>query len=94
MDDVASAIPAKWRAVGIQLELTSGTLDSIQHENAGKPQSDLHSFEAVFCIWKQLAKNPYTWKTIVDALNAPSVGENRLAEELEAKYICTSEWYS
>eukprot|EP00731_Ephydatia_muelleri_P005190 Em0002g1366a len=89
MNDVASIVPAKWRAIGIQLELPSGTLDSIQQEHARKPQADQHSFETMLNIWKQLAKTPYTWKTIIDALKAPSVGENQLGDDLEAKYIRT-----
>lgn len=88
MNDVAATIPAKWRTVGIQLGLPQGTLDSIQDENAGKPQANLHSFENVFNMWKiQPDKMPVTWKTIVDALKAPSVGENNLADKLEAKYV-------
>ena len=30
MNDVASVIRVKWKLVGVQLELSSGTLDSIQ----------------------------------------------------------------
>ena len=90
MNDVASVIPAKWRDVGIQLGLASGTLDSIQSENAGKPDMNLRSFENVFYIWKQRATHPYTWETIFDALRAASVGENHLVEELEAKYTDSS----
>lgn len=87
MNEVAAVIPAKWRDVGIQLGLASGTLDSIQHENSGKPQENQRSFEYVFYIWKQRVTRPYIWKTIVDVLRTPSVGENRLADELQAKYI-------
>lgn len=87
MNDVASVIPAKWRVVGIQLELPSGTLDSIQQEHAGKPQADKLSFETVLNMWKGLSKIPYTWVTIIDALKAPLIGENELAEKLKAKYI-------
>eukprot|EP00731_Ephydatia_muelleri_P024053 Em0016g324a len=44
MNDVASHIPAKWRLVGIQLELPSGILDSIENQNASKPNGCLMSF--------------------------------------------------
>ena len=47
MNDVASVIPAEWRAVGIQLGLPSDILDGIQSQNAGKPkacQSSLKRF--------------------------------------------------
>ena len=32
-----------------------------------------------------------SWRHLVDALKAPSVGENRLAEEIEEKYCCPVE---
>ena len=90
MNDVASVIPAKWRAVGIQLGLSADTLDSIQRDNAGKPQACLESFEQVLSIWKTHDPKPYTWSTIVDVLRTPAVGQSALAEELCAKYLKVS----
>ena len=85
MNDVVSKIPAQWRAVGIQLGVPSCTLDSIQHQNAGKPQACYESFETVLSTWKQNQYKPYTWTTIIDALETPSVGQVALAEVLRAK---------
>ena len=83
MNDIASKIPAKWRSVGIQLGLPSGTLDSIEKNNAGKPQACLDSFEQVFFTWeRQGPPSPYTWEAIIDVLRAPAVGEIALADEL------------
>ena len=87
MNDVASKIPAMWRVVGIQLVLSTGTLDSIQGENAGTPQSHLNSFEKVFSNWKAKPSKPYTWTTIIAVLKAPAVGQVALAEEIQAKCI-------
>ena len=87
MNDVASVIPAQWRAVGIQLGLSPDTLDSIQRENAGKPRVCLESFEQVLTIWKRHGPKLYTWNTIVDVLRTPAVGQSALAEELCAKYF-------
>ena len=88
MNDIASVIPAKWRAVGIQLNLSTGELDSIQNQNAGKPESDRNSFEQVFNKWRQQCTNPdqYTWQKIVQVLKTPSVQEHALAERLNAWY--------
>ena len=86
MNDVASVIPAQWRAVGIQLGLSADTLDSIQRENAGKPRVCLESFEQVLTIWKRSGPKPNTWNTIVDVLRTPAVGQSALAEELCAMY--------
>ena len=88
MNEIASVIPAKWRDVGIQLGVSSGTLDDIQSQNAGKPppMSAFHSFERVFLEWKQLAQSSYMWKTIITALRTPAVGEVQLANTLAMKH--------
>ena len=88
MNDIASVIPAKWRAVGIQLNLSTGELDSIQNQNAGKPESDCNSFEQVFNKWRQQCTNPnqYRWQKIIQVLKTPSVQEHALAESLHAQY--------
>ena len=86
MNKIASAIPAKWRAVGIQLGLSTGTLDGIQSENGSKPNSCLQSFEKVFTEWKQQNAKPYTWDTIIGVLRTPSVDEIALAEALCTKH--------
>ena len=85
MNDVVSKIRAQWRVVGIQLGVPSCTLDTIQSQNAGKPQACEDSFETVLSTWKQNQYKPYTWTTIIDALETPSVGQAALAEELRAK---------
>ena len=90
MNEIAAVIPSKWRAVGIQLSLSRGTLDSIQSNHAGKPQLCHDSFEEVFGTWKDQATtgatcSPYTWLTMIDALKTPAVGEVALAESLEQK---------
>eukprot|EP00731_Ephydatia_muelleri_P034169 Em0049g16a len=87
MNDIASKIPAKWRSVGIQLELPSGTLDSIEEKMAGKPRACLDSFEQVFTTWERQGPSPYTWNTIIEVLREPAVGEVALADELEVKHL-------
>ena len=86
MNDVAAVIPAKWRFVGIQLNLPNCTLDEIQAQNAGRPDQCKLSFEQVLTRWKSLGTSPYTWETMINVLHSPSVGEVRLANELKVKY--------
>ena len=86
MNDVASAIPAKWRAVGIQLGLSSDILDDVKSNNAGSPDACLNSFEDVLSIWKRHGPRPYTWKAIIDVLSTRAVGYTSLADELGTKY--------
>ena len=86
MNDVAAKIPAKWRDVGIQLKLSSATLDDIQSQIAGRPNSNIRAFEQVFAEWQRQGPRPYTWRTIIDALMTPAVGEVALAYDLEVRY--------
>ena len=86
MNDVAAEIPSKWRSVGIQLKLQRRTLDTIQHENAGMPDSNIHSFEQVFTEWKKQKTSPHTWETIINALRAPAVGEIEVADTVHKKH--------
>eukprot|EP00731_Ephydatia_muelleri_P015447 Em0008g1167a len=86
MNDIAAVIPAKWRLVGVQLKLPNGTLDEIQAQNAGRPNQCILSFEQVFAKWRSLGTRLYTWKTMINALRSPAVGEVTLANELNAKY--------
>ena len=86
MNDVAAVIPAKWRLVGVQLKLPTGTLDEIQAQNSGRPDECKHSFEQVFTRWRSLGTSPYTWKTMIGALCSPAVGEEKLANKINTKY--------
>ena len=88
MNDVAAAIPAKWRLVGVQLKLPSEVLDKIQDQNAGKTDiCKRHSFEQVFTKWERLGTSPHTWETMVKVLGSPAVGEVDLAGQLSSKYV-------
>ena len=82
MNDVAAEIPAKWRVVGIQLCLSPATLDNIQSQTAGRPDSNMCAFEQVFDQWQRRRSSPYTWEVIIAALRTPSVGEDALADRL------------
>ena len=82
MEKVATAIPAKWRLVGIQLKLPTWTLESIQHQNAERMDGLLLSFEWVFTEWERQKTSPHTWETIINALRAPAVGEHVLADKM------------
>ena len=89
MNEVVAVIPSKWRAVGIQLGLSQGSLDGIQSNHAGKPQACQSSFEEVFSEWKKQATtttySPFTWTSVINALMTPAVGEVSLAESLQEK---------
>lgn len=75
MNTIAAVIPIKWRFVGIQLGLDGGILDEI-----AQLQQPQHCFEKVLREWKKKKPRPYTWRTIIEAIETPSVGEMALAE--------------
>ena len=87
MNDVASVIPAKWKAVGIQLGLSLDVLDGIKSNNAGSPDACLNSFEEVLAVWKRQGPRPFSWRTIMDVLRTRAVDHTSLADELESAYM-------
>ena len=81
MNKVAVKIPDKWMLFGIQLGLDQRQLDTIEQRRA---VVDPHlCFSAVFTEWKERMTSPYSWSTVIDALNSPLIGENRLAQILQ-----------
>ena len=84
MNEVAAKIPGKWRDVGLQLGLNNAILDGIA---AISPGDVNHCYSNVFTRWKNqnLHAYPYAWSTVVQALKAQAVGEDRLADRLADK---------
>ena len=82
---VAAVIPSKWMEVAFQLEIDIGAIDAIENDK----HKSFHKFMAVMNHWKQSLSKPFTWATLVAALQSRSVGETRLAEELR-KEFCTA----
>ena len=82
MNEVASKVPAKWRQISIQLGLTLSDQESFMASN---PNDPLQCFTSIFRVWKNRATRPYTWFTVIEALETPAVDEKRLAWELTTK---------
>ena len=84
MNEVAAKIPSKWRDIGLQLGLDNGALDGIA---VIIPGDNNYCFANVFTRWKNnnLRTYPYTWLTVVQALQTAAVGESRLSEEIKRK---------
>ena len=80
MNKVAAKLPSKWWDVGIQLDLTGDELENLKAMYGGNTRQ---CFTMVFEYWKKRTRN-YSWAAIITALEAPLVGEKRLAEELKA----------
>ena len=84
MNKVAAKIPSKWRDIGLQLGLNQGVLDGIATIS---PRDTNLCYSNMFTLWKNKnpTTHPYTWSTIVKVLEAPAVGQERLANKIKNK---------
>ena len=76
MTHVAYEAPTMWRQVGIQLRIQIVTLDAFKVQE--NDPTELYIY--VFKQWKNEQLVPYTWTTIIDALNA--VKERKVANDI------------
>ena len=87
MNNVAAIIPTEWRTIGIQLGLEPAQLHAIAVNN---PSNSSQCFMAVFEMWrKHDTRPPFQWSTLIEALQAPSVNQIRLAKTLQHKFVDT-----
>ena len=76
-------VRAKWYDIGIQLRVNIGTLDAIEKQYLNNPSDCLR--ETLTTWLKSYPPSP-TWSKVVDALSSKTVGETRLAANLEQKH--------
>lgn len=83
MNLVAAALPAKWKLVGVQLGLSFAKLDEIESYFHG---DCIHCFGSMFSEWEKMRHSdfPYCWDVLVNALQTPSIGENKVAEDIKS----------
>ena len=75
-------ISHKWKHLGIQLGL-EGKLDNIKSDN---PENSQHRLSDVLSTWLKVEPGA-TWHTLCAALRSETVGEQKLASDLVAKYL-------
>ena len=61
---VAKKLPTKWYEIGVLLDIETPTLDSLETQTTDQ----VRLFMKVFNQWKQEAKVPFTWDTIISTL--------------------------
>ena len=83
MNEVASKVSAKWKEISIQLGLTLNDQECFADATGNNP---MKCFALVLNAWRTRATRPYTWSTVIEVLNAPSIGEISLAQELTTKH--------
>ena len=86
MDEVATKTN-KWENIAFELELSHTEIERIKWEE-GERIDDC--FRRTFSKWETKFYPPFTWPVIISALESPSVGEIRLANELRIKHLATS----
>ena len=69
---------AKWYNLGLGLDITPDSLDSIELANQQNPD---RCFRAMLTKWLREQDQP-TWRALAEALKSPSVGLTHLAEEI------------
>ena len=80
LDKVAAKASDKWKQVAIQLGIEHGQIHAIEIKKQRRP---ILCFFEIFYVWRESKASPYTWGTIINALRAPAVEEQQLANELE-----------
>ena len=76
-------VRAKWYDIGVQLRVNIGTLDAIKEQYLNNPSDCLRE---TLTTWLKSYPPHSTWSKVVDALKSSTVGEARLAADLEQKY--------
>ena len=85
--NVLHSVSYKWFDIGLQLDVPISQLNIIETDRLGA-QEQMHT---MLDYWMNNSPVPLiSWKALVNALKVPTVGESRLARELEYRY-CSPE---
>ena len=79
----------KWYNIGVQLEVPTFQLKNIER----KLSDSMDQLRDTLDYWMNNDSSA-SWRHLVDALKTPSVGANRLAEEIEENYCGSEGWSS
>ena len=78
---------AKWRRIGLELELTHSDLEAIATDSRHQNPED--QLEQVLAKW--LNRGEATWRQLSEALYSVPVGETALAEQIRVDH-CQQGW--
>ncbi len=87
MEELVDVAP-KWRKFGLQLKLSPSFLNGLMSNK------DDQLYDVLMEWLRTAITPPATWAMIVAALSTRSVGEAKLAKELEKKYVHSGELLS
>ena len=71
----------EWKMIGLLLNVSPGSLDSIERDSPSVHDALL----AVFTAWRRTKCSPYSWKIILKVIAADMVGHRRLANEIACR---------
>ena len=80
-------ISAKWNNLGLQLGVSVGALNAIKKDC----NSTSDCLREALTKWLKTYPSPPTWSNIVNVLRCNTIGEVRLAADLEQKYCSTQD---
>ena len=80
-------ISTKWNNLGLQLGVSVGTLNAIKKDY----NSTSDCLRETLTTWLKTCPSPPTWSNIAGTLKSSTVGEVRLATNLEWKYCSTQD---
>lgn len=72
----------EYTALAINLGIEAAEIRRIYRNN----HTELECFVAIMEAWHRRGTPPFTWETILEALELPSVDEQTLANDLRQKY--------
>ena len=86
MSRVAAKTKVKWFQVGIQLNVDLTTLNAYETQSSDA----MRCYTNVFAEWKRAGDLPYTWATIIEALESDAVSERDTASNVR-KWLTDSQ---
>ena len=86
MSRVAAKTKVKWYQVGIQLNIDLATLNAYETQSS----DTMRCYTNVFAEWKRADKLPYTWATVIEALESDAVSEKDTASSVR-KWLTDSQ---
>ena len=68
----------QWELIGHSLHLSDNFLDGLHQLNV----SDNNKLSKILLNWRNTNSSPFTWRTLIDALNGPVINNRRKAKEI------------
>ena len=75
-----NSIKYQWQTIGVQLEVESGSLKSIEYDER---YTDIMRLSEVFQNWIDGRPSEVSWRKILDVIKNPPISNKRLLEDLQ-----------